>query len=293
VPDSCVSDTKVMSVYGTIPSRERRATNQKAPSNEETPALQRRSWRVLSWRAAGLAAAAACAGLSAGFLLFVGSLAPEEPRSVADTRGIAVVTGGSNRISDALRLMADSRAERLLISGVNEKTGRDELLKLSPVRTGRVQCCVDLDYRARNTIGNAIETRRWQRRHGFDSIMLVTSNYHIPRTMLEFRHAMPNVRLVARPVVTDNIDVGHWWRDPATFRVISVEYAKYLAALVRTQIETDPETSRLSIITGGRKPVSPKGQEALEPKAGTKPVLATQQAKLGMAVRPPAERQSP
>jgi uncharacterized SAM-binding protein YcdF (DUF218 family) len=293
VPDSRVSNTVTMSVLGTIPSRARQRAGHDAHPDKIGPAPLRSLWQVRTLRTAGVVAAVSALAFAGGFLSFVTSLAPEEPRTVADTRGIAVVTGGSNRIIDALRLMAESRADRLLISGVNEKTGRDDLLRLSPVRTNRVLCCIDLDYRARNTIGNAIETRRWQRRHGFDSLMLVTSNYHMPRTLLEFRHAMPNVRLVARPVVTENIDVAHWWRDAATFRVVTFEYMKYLAALARTQIESDPETSRLSIITGGRKPVSPKGQEALEPKAGMKSVLTAHQVRFGPSVPPVVQNLSP
>ncbi|MGL5362843.1 MAG: YdcF family protein [Bosea sp. (in: a-proteobacteria)] len=209
-----------------------------------------------------------------GFLFFVQSLARAEPSSIPAVRGIAVVTGGAQRIGDAMKLLGSSRTERLLISGVNEKTGLDEIVRLNPVKAERISCCVDLDHRARNTIGNAIETRRWQRRHGFDSIMVVTSNYHMPRTLLEFRHAMPGVKLVARPVVSETVDVANWWRDFGTWRLVSVEYVKYLAALARTQIESDPETSRLSIITGGRKPVSPKGQDAFQHKGYQQKAIA-------------------
>jgi uncharacterized SAM-binding protein YcdF (DUF218 family) len=265
-----------MSAYGTIPERERPPAMPKAPSDALPAAPARRKWRVWALRMTALLIGGAALATIGGFFSFVTALAVEEPRDAGKARGIAVVTGGSHRISDAMRLLGDSQAERLLISGVNEKTGREEIMRLNPVKSQRINCCVDLDYRARNTIGNAIETRRWQRRHGFDSIMLVTSNYHMPRTMLEFRHAMPGVRLVARPVVSETVNVSNWWRDAATLRVVSAEYVKYLAALARTQIETDPETSRLSIITGGRKPVSPKGQEALQPGSGTKPVLAAQ-----------------
>ena len=265
-----------MSTLGTIPLREATASTDAAPGTAALAAPQRRNWLALMSR--GLLAAAgllAVAG-AVGFLFFVQSLARSEPSQTPTARGIAVVTGGAQRIGDAMKLLGNSRAERLLISGVNEKTGLEEIVRLNPVRAERIGCCVDLDHRARNTIGNAIETRRWQRRHGFDSIMVVTSNYHMPRTLLEFRHAMPGVKLVARPVVSETVDVANWWRDFGTGRIVAAEYVKYLAALARTQIETDPETSRLSIITGGRKPVSPKGQEAFESRGGRQPVIAGQ-----------------
>jgi len=53
------------------------------------------------------------------------------------------------------------------------------------------ECCVDLDYTAVNTIGNAVETRRWALNHGFHSLVVVTSNYHMPRAMLELSHQLP------------------------------------------------------------------------------------------------------
>ena len=122
------------------------------------------------------------------------------------------------------------------------------------------------DYRARNTIGNAIEARRWVRKHGFRSVLLVTSNYHMPRTMVEFRHAMRDVEVVPHPVVTDQVDVSGWWNDWHTIRLLVPEYAKYLVASARSLLETDPETSRLSVIIGGRKPISPKPAETLGPE---------------------------
>ncbi|MGL4974484.1 MAG: YdcF family protein, partial [Bosea sp. (in: a-proteobacteria)] len=104
--------------------------------------------RVLLATAGLLAAASAI-----GFLFFVQSLARSEPTGMPAVRGIAVVTGGSQRIGDAMKLLGNTKAERLLISGVNEKTGLDEIVRLNPVKAERIGCCVDLDHRARNTIG--------------------------------------------------------------------------------------------------------------------------------------------
>ena len=229
------------------------------------------SWGVRLFAAAAIAAALA---FVIGYARFATGIARSEPRIVPRTDAIVVVTGGSQRIADAIGLLGADRGARLLISGVNEKIGREELARITPAARGLLACCVDLDYRARNTIGNAIETRRWVRRHGFDSLLLVTSNYHMPRTLAELQHAMPELRIVAHPVVSDQIDVDGWWRDWPTMRVLVPEYAKYLAAKLRSRLESDPETSRLSVIIGGRKPISPKQPGEIGPESERRSQLA-------------------
>lgn len=225
--------------------------------------------RPAPWRwALVLAGLLLCAGtvtLTFGYVRFASAIEAQEPGLVPRTDAIVVVTGGSQRIGDAIGLLGAERGSRLLISGVNEKTSREELAKLNPSSRELLTCCVDLDYRARNTIGNAIEARRWVRQHGFRSLLIVTSNYHMPRTLAEFAHAMPELRFVPHPVVTDQIDTSGWWNRWATVRLLVPEYGKYLVARLRSLVEDDPETSRLSVIIGGRKPISPKPASMLGP----------------------------
>jgi uncharacterized SAM-binding protein YcdF (DUF218 family) len=228
-----------------------------------------RSGRVSLWRGTlvlvTLLFCALAALLTCGYIRFASGIELREPGAVPRTDAIVVVTGGSQRVDDAIGLLGAERGSRLLISGVNEKTSREELAKLIPSARELLACCVDLDYRARNTIGNAIEARRWVRQHGFRSLLIVTSNYHMPRTLAEFAHAMPDLRLVPHPVVTDQIDTSGWWSHWATVKVLAPEYVKYLVARLRSFFEDDPETSRLSIIIGGRKPVSPKPASVFGP----------------------------
>ncbi len=168
-----------------------------------------------------------------GFLGFVYSLDRAEHRPEVRTDGIVAMTGGSQRIGDAIDLLAQGYASRLLISGVNERTSRDEIARLNPGQRRLFDCCVDLDYRARNTIGNAIETRRWAEQNSFRSLIVVTSNYHMPRAMTEIGHQLPNVILVPFPVVPDRLKVGPWWTSEATVRLLLLEYLKYIFANVR------------------------------------------------------------
>ena len=208
------------------------------------------------WGAAALGAVLTTLLLAVGFVLFVASLERRErdPPSRADA--IVALTGGAERIRDAIELLSRGFGRRLLITGVNERTSRDEIAKLSPGQRRLVECCVDLDYRARNTVGNAVETRRWMQEHGFGSLIVVTSNYHMPRTMTELDHVMPGLPKVAHPVVTGGLSAREGWFSLNGVRLLFGEYAKYLAVLVRTRIpgtttaDAQPPRAQASSKTG-------------------------------------------
>ncbi|MCJ2128077.1 YdcF family protein [Methylobacterium sp. E-045] len=215
-----------------------------------SPRLQR-----LGYVALGLGTVAALA-LVTGFLLFAESIARDERTLDGRADGIVVLTGGAQRIGDAIDLLAGGYGRRLLITGVNERTSRDEIARLNPSQRHWIECCVDLDYRARNTIGNAIETRRWMRQHRFNTVAVVTSNYHMPRTLVELDHAlMGKDRVLPHPVIADGFDADRWWRHPGTARLIGSEYLKFLVAWLRTRFESDPEQSRAAIMMGRGKPI--------------------------------------
>lgn len=216
--------------------------------------------RPRGWRRLGLALLAlgglAGMALGAGFLAFVSCLARTEQQPFARADGIVALTGGAQRIGDAIDLLAAGYGRRLLITGVNERTSREEIARLNPGQQHLIACCVDLDYRARNTIGNAIETRRWMRAHRFSTVAVVTSNYHMPRTLVELDHALQDSdRVLPHPVVTDAFDADRWWQSPPAARLVASEYVKFLASWVRTRFEADPERSRAAILIGRRKPV--------------------------------------
>ncbi len=195
-------------------------------------------------RATLLAAIVGGLGLIAGFLWFV-SRVPREGSTMSRTaEGIVVLTGGASRIADAIELLASGRGQRLLITGVNPNTNSVELARLVPRYQPLFACCVDLDHAARNTIGNAIEARRWSRDRGFRSLLVVTSAYHMPRTMAEFAHQLPDVVLIGFPVISEKQRAASWWT-PATARLLVSEYLKFLLAKLRMGIAP----------YGGRSPV--------------------------------------
>jgi uncharacterized SAM-binding protein YcdF (DUF218 family) len=150
--------------------------------------------------------------------------------------GIVVLTGGSSRVADAIELLSEGRGKRLLITGVHRATSSREIARVLPRYQPLLNCCVDLDHSAVNTLGNAAETRRWAKGLRFGSLIVVTSSYHMPRTMVEFAWQMPDVELIPFPVISEKMRNEPWWT-AGSMQLLLFEYMKYLVAQVRTRLE--------------------------------------------------------
>src|SRR5215472_11337746 len=157
-----------------------------------------------------LVCAAAGLALAGGFAWFVGRVPAREAKLSRDADGIVALTGGASRIADAVELLASGRGRRLLISGVNRTTSSREISRLNPELEKWVRCRVDFD-RSVNTLGNAIEIRRWAEQNGLHSLIVVTSNYHMPRALAEIAHQLPGVSLLPFPVIADKLHGEPWW----------------------------------------------------------------------------------
>lgn len=168
----------------------------------------------------------------AGFVIFAGNM-PEKPVRTASADGIVVLTGGPERIDAAFTLLAEGKGSRLLVSGVHPDVTRERLRELVTGDDALFDCCVDIDWRAENTIGNAAETAPWAQANGFSSLIVVTSAYHLPRALRELRHTMPEMELTGHPVFHDGVHLDDWWRYPKTSQLLLGEYSKYLLTLVR------------------------------------------------------------
>ncbi|WP_262692031.1 YdcF family protein [Kordiimonas aestuarii] len=156
-----------------------------------------------------------------GFGYFLMTM-PEEPAEMQGADAIVVLTGGAGRLEAGLELLEAKVAKRMLISGVNPVVKSGDLSALTGAEQTLFNCCVDLGKAALNTKGNADETAEWANVYGFSSIVLVTADYHMPRSLILFRRAMPKVHIVAHPVS------GEW---PILF--LAKEYSKYIVTLVR------------------------------------------------------------
>ena len=197
-------------------------------SEAAEPAVPRLGSRWAPFLAAALFAAAVA--WAAGFAWFVCALPDHVEDPARHTDAIVVLTGGTERISTGLDLLAQGLGRRLLVSGVHRDVDVAELLRLTPEAPAALSCCIDLGYEAGDTIGNAAEAAEWMRAQGFHSLRLVTASYHLPRSLLEFHRAMPDVEVIAHPVFPASVQPDALWRKPASLWLMAQEYSKYLLA---------------------------------------------------------------
>jgi uncharacterized SAM-binding protein YcdF (DUF218 family) len=197
-----------------------------------------------------------------GFVFFLSRLSGAEAKPSRPADGIVVLTGGSSRVSDAMELLADGYGKRLLISGVHPTNAASDISRSLPDNQSLLRCCVDLDRSAVNTRSNAAETRRWARERGFKSLIVVTSNYHMPRAIAEMSHAMPDIALIPFAVVGDRWRDEPWWTSGTTLRLLLSEYVKYVAVEMRVRLadaglDLAPEVSDLPAGSAGpRRPAT-------------------------------------
>ena len=167
-----------------------------------------------------------------GLVWFTRSIPGQVFDSDSETDAIVVLTGGSLRVQSGLALLAAGKAKKLFVSGVYHSTDVTALLHISRQSPEHVACCIVLGHEADNTFGNALETAQWMRSEGFHSLRLVTASYHMPRSLLEFTRAMPDIKIVPNPVFPERVK-HRWWAWPGTASLIVGEYQKYLLALAR------------------------------------------------------------
>jgi uncharacterized SAM-binding protein YcdF (DUF218 family) len=207
-----------------------------SPSDDKSPPAPARPKR--GWLHTTVIAVLVLGGLAfvAGFAGFVSQLRGTEIAPAHKADGIVVLTGGSSRISDATELLVAGYGKRLLISGVHPSIGARDISRLLPEGRSYFRCCVDLDRSAVNTRSNAEQARLWAHERGFKSLIVVTSNYHMPRALVELSHAMPDIELIPFAVVGDQWREEPWWSSGSTLRLVLSEYVKYLAAKLRVHL---------------------------------------------------------
>ena len=187
-------------------------------------------------KAAGLAALAGLliAGFwIAGLMLFYRSIPASPPNAATTTDAIVVLTGGSGRLDKGLDLLAAKRAQKLFVSGVYRGVDVARLLEISRRSPEDFICCVTVGHSAVSTSGNATETAAWIERNGFRSLSLVTADYHMPRSMLEFRRAMPEIVVVPHPVFPEQFKRERWWAWPGSTSLLVTEYTKFTLAWIK------------------------------------------------------------
>lgn len=161
------------------------------------------------------------------FLMFARRASESVPATARPADAIVALTGGSGRrIAAGIELMSAGRGQRLLISGVNPDVDMDDLIALAGGSPETYACCVDIGYRAETTIGNAEETAAWAYERGYTHLIIVTSDYHMPRSLLLLQRAMPDITLQPYPVRTV-VDPSAVLSDSRSFRGVLTEWAKW------------------------------------------------------------------
>lgn len=176
---------------------------------------------------------AAIALMALGFFVFAGIATRRNDASGARADAIVVLTGAELRIAEGARLLAAKHGKRLFITGVHPKVTRADLKRITGLADADLDCCVDVDTMALDTIGNARESSTWIERHGYRSLILVTSNFHMPRSQAEFALAMPDVQILPHAVTPRGFPEQAWWLNPGAARILLSEYLKFLPTAVR------------------------------------------------------------
>ncbi len=209
--------------------------NAKGDRLTEAKAAPRASSRTIM-KLFGIVALFVVGLLGYGFWIFADSIERTEAVLPSSADGIVVLTGGPDRIAEGMDLLAGGLGKRLLITGVGPGVSFEKLGKPMPRYKLLLDCCVDIEYTAQNTVGNAVAARDWAARNSYRSLIVVTSSYHLPRALVEFRRAMPEATLYSHPVNSDRSSGERWWRDGSVARLIILEYGKFLVAWCRLQL---------------------------------------------------------
>ena len=179
-----------------------------------------------------------------GLLNFLQKI-PERMKNKNPTSdAIVVLTGGSDRLKKGLQLLTKKKAKKLFVSGVYRGNDVQRLLQVQKYKPTEILCCISLGYAATSTASNAIETADWIKQNKFTSIILVTANYHMPRSLMLFRHKMPEIKITPHPVFPTQFEPARWWTRPRTTSLIISEYLKYLVASTELWFELQWENSK-------------------------------------------------
>ena len=162
----------------------------------------------------------------AGIIVFAWKINHMEEPNLQKTDAIIALTGGRNRISEALKLFEKGLSHKMFISGVGKDISLNDIRQALHINLNKNKH-IDIGHKASNTVENAIETHEWITKNNIKSIRLVTSNYHIARSLLEFQEYNPNLKIILHPVYSENIE-KKWWTSWRTFSLIFKEYNKLL-----------------------------------------------------------------
>lgn len=141
-----------------------------------------------------------------GFCLFLAKIPQKVNDSVSKVEAVIVLTGSRGRVQAGFQLIRQKLGEKLFITGVHPKVKMAELLSSQQINPQDLfsENLTDLGYKALNTQGNAQEAAQWIKQHHIHSIRLVTTNYHMIRSLFHFRRYLPPMVIIPHPVIELN-----------------------------------------------------------------------------------------
>lgn len=173
-----------------------------------------------------------------GLVWFVNQIPREYAETETPVDAIVILTGGSERIGYAIELLRQDLAEELFISGVGSDANIITIIEknesIAADLDNDLLSRITLGYEAEDTKGNALETARWIRDKNYETIRLVTANYHLPRSLLEFHHSLPELTIIPSPVISSNVPLKDWWQYSGTRNLLVSEYHKFIATYLRS-----------------------------------------------------------
>ncbi|MBP3546127.1 MAG: YdcF family protein [Alphaproteobacteria bacterium] len=174
-----------------------------------------------------------------GFVAFNHRINDFEIDDTQKADAIVVLTGGRNRLKEAVKLLNNKKADKMFVSGVFKDTSLKALQKRKDVEIINSEN-ITLDKKSTNTVENAIEASSWVKDNKIKSIYLVTSNYHMPRSMAEFNYRNPKLEIISYPVYSDKVS-KEWWKSWRTFTLLAGEYNKFLYVLLSNSLVIEKE----------------------------------------------------
>ncbi len=117
--------------------------------------------------------------------------------------GIIVLTGGKMRIERGMEILQKGYAEKMFISGVFMPSEIETKFRIEKSKKDLLECCINFGAEAKNTIENAIEVNQWLNDNSeILKIILITSYYHLPRSILIFEKKIDrNLEVLPVPAV--------------------------------------------------------------------------------------------
>jgi uncharacterized SAM-binding protein YcdF (DUF218 family) len=172
---------------------------------------------------------------------FVATLPREALPATQSAEAIVILTGGSGRVEHGLRMLAAGAAPLAYISGVGANATEDDLLNTHATGETRDRIYerggeIVLDHVARSTVSNADQATSFLKARGIQTVRLVTADYHMRRSLYEFRTAMPELTVLSDPVFPENFEREYWWEHENSRRLVFSEFYKYYAVLIRDWI---------------------------------------------------------